>query len=821
MDIHERLRSLERENALLRQQLSILRAQIAANLAKNQLPFDTLFHQLPIPMVLFSLDGLAVAMNQANAQLVATPIDQVVGVYNIYNDPAAQKHGFVAAFESARRGQITTMPPTPYNTAEARLEGRVVDQQFWSETTYFPVYDVANRLILIGEINRDVTDWVRVREEEHRLAIALRDRERRFTTLFDQLSLGIVVIEESGRILDCNRAITAILGVDRDELIGEMILHRTHPDDRERDLELWIKLLNGELDSYTIEKRYFHKDGHIVYAHMTCLAVRDENGKITFLVRLIEDVSAQRVAEATIETGRRLLQDIIDQIPALIFVKDAAGRYLMVNERLASFSGYRPEEMIGKSDDELFAPALAAYYRAFDQEVIRERRPIQRDDDRWTTDGLTAFTTVKFPLFDHEGNIYGVAGISLDVTEQRQLELERERIEQRLREAQRLESLGVMASGVAHDFNNLLVSVLGNVSLALNEVSADHPLYDLLVQIEQAALRATELTNHLLTYTGRHQPVMQGVDLRRAVDEMQTILRSLVPHRIELIFRPSATPLPIEANIAQVRQVLMNLVINGAEAIDGAGIVSITTELRELSATDMQNMQIGANQPPGRYAALIVQDTGHGMDELTKTRIFDPFFSTRFTGRGLGLAAVNGIIRAHRAALKLDTALHEGTTFTIFWPLATVPDISDDPPLPSPSTVTSQPETTPGDGRMVLLVDDEPQVRQVAQRMLRRLGFIVHEAENSDTALQIMQEYGSQIVLALIDLTMPGMTGDELAATLLKQFPTLRIILMSGFSQQELPPHLRTSGLVSFLAKPFTLTTLTAAVTTALSSHAV
>lgn len=821
MDIHERLRSLERENALLRQQLSILRAQIAANLATNQLPFDTLFHQLPIPMVLFSLDGLAVAMNQANAQLVATPIDQVVGVYNIYNDPAAQKHGFVAAFESARRGQITTMPPTPYNTAEARLEGRVVDQQFWSETTYFPVYDVANRLILIGEINRDVTDWVRVREEEHRLAIALRERERRFATLFDQLSLGIVVIEESGRILDCNRAITAILGVDRDELIGEMILHRTHPDDRERDLELWIKLLNGELDSYTIEKRYFHKDGHIVYAHMTCLAVRDENGKITFLVRLIEDVSAQRVAEATIETGRRLLQDIIDQIPALIFVKDAAGRYLMVNERLASFSGYRPEEMIGKSDDELFAPALAAYYRAFDQEVIRERRPIQRDDDRWMADDLTAFTTVKFPLFDHEGNIYGVAGISLDVTEQRQLELERERIEQRLREAQRLESLGVMASGVAHDFNNLLVSVLGNVSLALNEVSADHPLYDLLVQIEQAALRATELTNHLLTYTGRHQPVMQRVDLRRAVDEMQTILRSLIPHRIELIFRPSATPLPIEANIAQVRQVLMNLVINGAEAIDGAGIVSITTELRELSATDMQNMQIGADQPPGRYAALIVQDTGHGMDELTKTRIFDPFFSTRFTGRGLGLAAVNGIIRTHRAALKLDTALHEGTAFTIFWPVATVPDIADDPPLPSPSAATAQPETTPGDGRMVLLVDDEPQVRQVAQRMLHRLGFIVHEAENSDTALQIMQEYGSQIVLALIDLTMPGMTGDELAATLLKQFPTLRIILMSGFSQQELPPYLRTSGLVSFLAKPFTLTTLTAAVTTALSSHGV
>ncbi|WP_298815706.1 hybrid sensor histidine kinase/response regulator [Chloroflexus sp.] len=820
MDIYERLRSLERENAILRQQLSILRAQFTASLAAHDIPFDAVFHQLPIPMVLFAPDGMAVAMNRANEQLVATPIDEVVGNYNIYHDPAAQKHGFVAAFEAARRGQVAAMPPTPYDTAEAELEGRTIDQQFWSETTYFPIYDHMHRLVLIGEMNRDVTDWVRIREEEQHLARELRDREQRLAMLFNQLTPGIAILEESGRILDCNRALGAMLGYERDELIGKMIMHRTHPDDRERDLALWEELLDGKRDSYTLEKRYLHKDGHIIYGRMTCSAVRNEAGKITFLIRLVEDISAQRKAEADLEMGRRLLQDIINQIPALIFVKDAEGRYLMVNERLAHFSGYTPSAMIGKRDDELFPPALADYYVSFDREVIRQRRPIQRDDDRWTADGLTAFTTIKFPLFDHEGRIYGIAGIALDVTERRRMERERERIEQQLRETQRLESLGVMAGGIAHDFNNLLVSVLGNVSLALNELLPDHPAYHLLIQIEQAAQRATELTNQLLTYTGRHQIDMQQLDLARIVEEMQTLLRSLLPRRVDLIVQPSPTPLPIEGNIAQIRQVLMNLAINGAEAITGSGTVTIATDQRDLNEQDMAQMDLGAEQPPGRYAALIVQDTGHGMDDVTKARIFDPFFSTKFTGRGLGLAAVNGIVRAHRGALQIVTVPDQGATFTVFWPL------TERVVEPAPSPTESPPQVEPTSSvtidvaRTALIVDDEPDVRRVAERMLRRIGFTVYEASNGEQALQLLEQYSEQITLALIDLTMPGITGDELAAIIVEHYPALRIILMSGFAHQEIPAHLRASGRVSFLAKPFTVATLTSAVTTILSSHA-
>ncbi len=821
MDLHERLRSLERENAILRQQLAILRAQFTASLAAHELPFDAVFHQLPLPMVLFAPDGLAVAMNRANEQLVATPIDQVVGRYNIYQDPAAQKRGFVAAFESARRGQVTTMPPTPYDTAEANIEGRTIDQQFWSETTYFPIYDHMHRLVLIGELNRDVTDWVRIREEEQRLAAELRDREQHFSALFDQLSLGIVVIEESGRILDCNRAVTSILGFERHELIGKLILHRTHPDDRTRDLALWEELLEGKRNSYTIEKRYFHKDGHIVYGRMTCSAVRDEHGKITFLVRLIEDISAQRNAEAAVETSRRLLQDIINQIPALIFVKDIEGRYLIVNERLARFSGYQPEAMIGKCDDELFAPALADYYRAFDREVILHRRPIQRDDDRWTADGLTSYTTIKFPLFDHEGTMYGIAGVSIDVTERRRMERERERIEQQLRETQRLESLGLMAGGIAHDFNNLLVGVLGNVSLALNEIPEDHTVYPLLTQIEQAALRATELTGQLLTYTGRHQLEMQRLDLKQVVEEMQTLLRSLLPRRIEIIVQSSPTPLPINGNVAQIRQILLNLAINGAEAISGTGKVTIITQPCELSADDMANMQIGSDQPPGHYAALIVQDTGHGMDEITKARIFDPFFSTKFTGRGLGLAAVNGIVRSHRAALTINTAPNQGTTFSVFFPIS-LTDTSAELPTPVKQT-TSITATTSNElpQRGVLIVDDEAEVRHVALRMLQRLGFIAYAAGSSEEAHQVMAQFGEQMLLALIDLTMPDITGDVLATDVLQHYPHVHVILMSGFSQQELPANLRNSRRASFLAKPFTIAALSAAIRNALSSYAV
>ncbi len=820
MDLHERLRSLERENAILRQQLSILRAQFTASLAAHELPFDMLFDQLPVPMVLFAPDGLAVAMNRANEQLVATPRDRVVGHYNIYNDPAARNRGFVAAFEAARRGQVATMQPTLYDTAEAQIEGRAVDQQFWSETTYFPIYDHMHRLVLIGEMNRDVTAWMHAREEEQRLTAELRDRERRFRALFDQLVVGIALVNEQGVILDCNPALSRFLGYEPAELIGQMIMTHTHPDDRRLELDLWRELLTGERDSYTVEKRYRHKDGHLVYGRVSCSAARDETGKILFLVRMIENVTARHEAETAVETGRRLLQDIINQIPALIFVKDAAGRYLMVNERLASFSGFQPAEMIGKRDDELFSPALADYYQSYDREVMLSRRPIQRDDDRWTADGLTAFTTIKFPLFDHEGNIYGVAGVSLDVTERRRIERERERIEQQLRETQRLESLGVMAGGIAHDFNNLLVGVMGNVSLAMHEIPVDHPVYPLLAQIEQAALRASELTSQLLTYTGRHQPAMQRIDLARVVAEMQPLLRSLLPRRVELVMQPEATPLPIEANIAQVRQVLMNLVINGAEAIAGQGTVTVITARRELTQTELAGMMIGVDQPAGTYAALIVQDTGHGMDEATKARIFDPFFSTKFTGRGLGLAAVNGIVRAHRSAIQIESSPDRGTTFIVYWPLLAESDAPAEPAPDTPPAALPSPEERVGDGKQlrVLVVDDEPDVRTVARRMLQRMGWQVEEADSGEAAQKLMEQPGAQIALALLDLTMPGMTGDELATLFRERYPELRIILMSGFSQQELPAHLQASGMVSFLAKPFTFSTLNAAVNSVLAS---
>ncbi len=294
----------------------------------------------------------------------------------------------------------------------------------------------------------------------------------------------------------------------------------------------------------------------------------------------------------------------------------------------------------------------------------------------------------------------------------------------------------------------------------------------------------------------------------------------MIPHRIELVFVPATTPLPIEANIAQVRQVLMNLAINAAEAINGSGVVTITTGLRELCAHELSSMQIGADQPPGQYAALTVQDTGQGMDETTKARIFDPFFSTKFTGRGLGLATVNGIVRAHRGALELVTAPGQGTTFTVYWPLVTSSPTQEEMSPPSQSAPVQTTSTNVGVNSTVLVVDDEPAVRHVAQRMLHRLGFTVYEAGSSDEALFMMRQYGEQITLTLIDLTMPGMTGDELADTLLAQYPTLRIILTSGFSQQEVPAHLRATGKVSFLAKPFTMNTLSQAINIALSSHA-
>ncbi len=399
------------------------------------------------------------------------------------------------------------------------------------------------------------------------------------------------------------------------------------------------------------------------------------------------------------------------------------------------------------------------------------------------------------------GQASRMAGATMDITERKQAEEERHRVERKLLETQKLESLGVLAGGIAHDFNNLLTGVLGNASLARKDAPADSPMLHYLERIEKAASRAADLCKQMLAYAGKGQFVIQDLDLTALVRETTQMMMSSLSKSVTLRSN-LADDLPcVNGDGTQLRQIVMNLVINASEAIGAkGGTVTITTRLTHPDRSFFADTLAAPDAPEGDYVMLEVSDTGSGMTPETRARIFDPFFTTKFTGRGLGLAAVLGIVRAHRGVLKVSSEPEKGTTFQILLPSTSKRAKT----APAPN---GKPERWSGSGT-VLMVDDEVMVRAIAQRMLISMGFRVIVAEDGLKAVERFREEGADVRVVLLDLTMPRLDGEGTFYELRKIRPDVKVLLMSGFSEQEAVGRFIGQGLAGFLQKPFTLETL-------------
>jgi signal transduction histidine kinase/CheY-like chemotaxis protein len=377
-------------------------------------------------------------------------------------------------------------------------------------------------------------------------------------------------------------------------------------------------------------------------------------------------------------------------------------------------------------------------------------------------------------------------------------EQERRMFERKLQEAQKLESLGILAGGIAHDFNNLLVAIMGNAELALLDLEPDHPARPGVEQVELASRKAATLTAQMLAYSGRGRFVVEPLDLNQLVTEMGNLLRASVSRSIN-IFYELAPGLPlIEGDTTQINQVVMNLVINAAEAItDQHGTIMIMTERRSVGQAFLEQCYNAPDIPPGEYIALQVIDTGIGMLPSTQSRIFEPFFTTKFTGRGLGLAAVLGIVRSHNGAVHIQSTFKQGTTMTVLLPITSSLSPPAVPPLPALQS------TEQLHNKLILVVDDEEEVRKVTARMLDRLGCKTLVASDGYEAIMLLQRGGSTISGVLLDMTMPHISGDEV----LRQMRILRrdlpIILMSGYTEEEILRSFGAEGPTGFLQKPF------------------
>ncbi|MBU6399179.1 MAG: CHASE domain-containing protein [Verrucomicrobia bacterium] len=401
--------------------------------------------------------------------------------------------------------------------------------------------------------------------------------------------------------------------------------------------------------------------------------------------------------------------------------------------------------------------------------------------------------------------------LAQEIAERKRAEEERHHLEQKMQEAQKLESLGVLAGGIAHDFNNILAGVLGNAGLVRLDLPCDSAALPFVREIEAGATRAADLCAQMLAYAGRGHLQVSRLDLSRLVAETVHLLEVSISKRVRLQFEMAPNLPAVLGDPTQLRQVVMNLVMNASEAIGNRpGQITVGTAVRFADRLQLRQSTPLPDLPEDNYVCLTVADDGCGMDAATQVRIFDPFFSTKFLGRGLGLAAVQGIVRGHHGTLKVDSAVGQGSTFTLFLPVAGDP-ISE--PTPTPASAAA------GHGvGTALVVDDEETVRTVAARMLENFGYHTILAPDGREALARIESATQPIRFVLLDLTMPRLDGEQTFRALRRLRPDLPILVMSGYSEEELAGRFAGPGPTGFLAKPFKPETLASKLQTLLAT---
>ena len=515
-------------------------------------------------------------------------------------------------------------------------------------------------------------------------------------------------------------------------------------------------------------------------------------GVFTILVLALIVLSLSIVRRRRAERG---LRSLFEGMPDAVFVHDMDGRFLHCNEVACRRLGYSREELLALTTRDIDAPGFA---EGFEDRLRRQReeRRLGCEGAHVTKDGRRIPVDINTSHIRYRGR-QAVLAVCRDATERRKAAEERERLEAQIQHTQKLESLGVLAGGIAHDFNNLLVAILGNADLALQDLAADAPARGEVAEIRKAAIRAAELTNQMLAYSGRGPSVVEALDLNELVEEMGNLLQVSISKKIVLEYHLAEGIPSIQADAAQIRQVVMNLITNASEAIgDRSGTIAVRTEVREVDREHLAETYLDEDLPGGSYTCLEVADTGCGMDEQTRANLFDPFFTTKFAGRGLGLAAVLGIVRGHGGAIQCRSEVGKGTTFKVLLPCSRAERAA------APSEVPGAEGQWRGAGT-ILVVDDERSVRDVAKMMLERHGFDVLTARDGQEGLDVFRRHAADLSLVLLDMAMPRMGGEEAFGRMRRLRAEVPVVLVSGYHEEDATGRFAGEGLAGFLQKPF------------------
>jgi len=641
---------------------------------------------------------------------------------------------------------------------------------------------------LVNDLRLEVLE--RTRAEQ-----ALRESEERARSMMESVFEGIGITEQ-GRFLEMNSELLNITGYTREEMIGREVVDFIVPESRDLVRE---RMQIGYEKAY--ELRMLRKDGAIVdvEVHGMPIMFRGRPCRGT----AVRDITERKKALEALRESEERFRLLFERAPDACFISDLDGVVLYANVASERLSGWRRDESIGKSYLELglFQPrdlprALEAMEanRRGEESGPNEFEIVRKDG------GHVPVEIRAHPFLEREPPM--VLAISRDISERKRVEAEREEMHQRMQQVQRLESLGVLAGGIAHDFNNLLLVVLGHADMALADLPPMSPVRGSIAQIEQTALRAAELCRQMLAYSGRGKFILEPVHLNDLVSEMLHLLNASISKKAVLNLDLDKHVPPLTGDASQIRQVAMNLVINASEAIgERSGAIRVSTGSMHCSREYLAGALLHEELPEGPYVYFEVADTGCGMDPETLGRIFEPFYTTKFTGRGLGLSAVLGIVRGHNGAIIASSEAGKGTTFRVLFP-------ADEAAMAADGGVDAGPAPAWKGTGCVLLADDEESVRSMTRQMLERLGLSVVTAGDGRDAVELYRERGKDIDVVILDLTMPRMNGEETFRELRAINPDVRVVLSSGYTETEIETRFAGKGIAGFIQKPYNLATL-------------
>ncbi|MBI5154672.1 PAS domain S-box protein [Candidatus Poribacteria bacterium] len=755
-------------------------------LMKREERYRTLFELSPSGIVVEDARGVVQDINPAACEFLGYGREELIG------KDIAQVTRCPNEVIEQHIGEILSGVQLSHEQINVRKDGTERHMAF--RETKIPLQDGRDGILVISN---DIT-------EQRAAQDSLKESQRQLLTLMSNLP-GMVyrcVNDKDWTMVFVSKGCEPLTGYTDDDFHSRRVLYNDLivPEDQQ---PVWDQVQQALVENRSFELTYRirKRSGDVRWVWERGRGIGTASNGIMELEGFITDITDRHTAQEGLRESERRYRALFGTARDALFLEDESECIVDVNEAAVAMFGYSREELLAKRTTDLQPPLE----RRLDIYQHPEHKPVQPYPTlAMHKDGRILSIELTIAPVEMGGRTYFLSVVR-DVTDRHRAEEERKKLESQIQHAQKLESLGVLAGGIAHDFNNLLTGILGNTDLALDDVGMHSPARQSLKAIEAAAKRAADLCRQMLAYSGKGRFVVEPIHINLLIDEIAHLLSVSISKKV--VFRShfaSGLP-PIQGDATQIRQIVMNLITNASEAIgDRSGFITLTTGLQHCTREYLEDTLLADQLTAGDYVCLEVADTGCGMDKATVARIFEPFFTTKFTGRGLGLAAVLGIVRGHKGAIKVYSEEGRGTTVKVLLPAAEnlieVRGVSAPEPPPPSAAGT------------ILIVDDEQTIRRIGKRILERLGFKELLAQDGLDAVQVFQAHQDEIICVILDLTMPRMDGEEAFRELRQINPGVRVLMSSGYNEQEVVGRFAGKGLAGFVQKPYRAAELVAKV---------